>query len=57
MSKKERMADKQVEQSKTESIRSTQASAQQVFATEESQDETQEIGKTDSHLEMDQAIL
>ena len=48
---------KQREQSMTEVAVSTQGNEQQVFASVESQDETQEIGKTDSQLEMDQAIL
>jgi hypothetical protein len=41
----------------TEGAVPTEAKNQQISATVESQDETQEIGKTDSHLEMDQAIL
>ena len=57
MNVKETVLIQQKGQSMSEPTVSTQDNEQQVFDTGDSQDETQEIGKTDSQLEMDQAIL
>ena len=46
-----------IKQSISEPAVSTQENEQHLSATSESQDETPEIGKTDSQLEMEQAIL
>jgi hypothetical protein len=54
---KESVNIKQIEQSMTEGAASTQAKEQPSFATGESQDETPQIGKSDTQLEMDQAFL
>jgi hypothetical protein len=49
--------DIKLEQSATKAAVSTEENERQASATVESQDETQEIGKTDSQLEVDQAFL